>query len=878
MKAPLLANLLAAALLVSAATAQEVPPADPFGEVPFDPSVPAPGAVLGHELGDRFSLHHEVLGYLEELDAASDRTILLDYGRTYEGRRLVLVVLSSPERLRRLDSVLEDLGKLADPRRLGDEAEDALLDRTPVCVWLSYNVHGDEASGTETAMAVAYRLAAGTDEATSRWLDECLVVIDPCLNPDGRDRYTSWYRGIAGTRPDPDPRALEQNEPWPGGRENHYGFDLNRDWTWLTQVETGSRLAAYRRFNPQVHVDLHEMDYDSTNFFFPAADPVHVLIPAHVRRWGEIFGRGNAAAFDRRGWPYYTGEIFDLFYPGYGDSWPSLGGAVGMTYEQAGGGSGLAVRRSDGRILTLAERIEHHRVASLATIDTAAAGRRALLGDYLEFRKEGVQGSASRDVACFLVPPGEDPAATAHIVEILMAQGIEVGRATASFYATNARSFEGEEHALKRFDAGTYLVSLAQPLASLARAILEPRPRIPEAKFYDVSAWSLPYSFGLEAYWTPEAVEAPSELLATPPAPEGGISGGPTGFAYLLPWPRRGAPALLSRLLESGFRARVASKEFRIGRRTFRPGTVVWLSGENPPSLGEEIERAAREIGVEVVAAPSGRTDSGVQLGSDEIRRIERPRIALVAGDGVDVSGLGEIRFLLEREHGIPVRLVPPETLSGRHLADYDVVVLADGSYDSDMGGERLKSWIEDGGTLIGIEGGAAYATAAKFVEVEYGEPSTDAGKEEEDTKDGAREQGPGPDDRDPKWVRIKDRETEADEKRIPGTILTVNLDPDHPLAWGLPERVPVLKRGVSTFALTEGLSAVGVFTEKFTLGGYITPRSEEALTRRAFLVHARKGEGHIVLFSDDPNFRLVWKGPSHLFLAALFFLERPPR
>ncbi len=843
------------AILSAATRGQE---ADPFEAAAFDPAVPAPADVVGHALGAAFTPHHSVVAYMQALARTSPRANLVPYGETYEGRELLLLVLTDPERMSRLDETLADLARLADPRRLEGADVAALLDRLPVVVWLSYNVHGDESSGTEAALAVAHRLAAGTDPDTRRWLADAIVVVDPCLNPDGRQRYVSWYRSIASARPDPDPATVEHAPPWPGGRTNHYWFDLNRDWTWLTQVETRTRIEAYRRFEPHVHVDAHEMSFESSTFFFPAARPFHALIPRHVRDRAKAFGDGNAAAYDRRGWAYYTEETFDLFYPGYGDSWPSLRGGVGMTYEQAGGGeAGLAVRRSDGRILTLAERIDRHRVASLATIDTACRNRRGMLADFHRFRKASLAAPSPGETRAWLLPPGEDPSTTTHLVATLVRQGVEVRRATSAFYLERVRDASGTERAPAVFEAGTWIVPAAQPVGTLARSLLEPKPRIPEAKFYDISAWSLPYSFGVEAFQATTDPEVAADAVTEPPRAEGKVEGGPARYAYLVPWPQRGGPRLLYRLLAEGFRGRATVEPFRIGATEYRPGTAIFLTGDNPSSLHERMATIAADCGVRVAAVDGGRTASGIDLGSEETIRLSRPRIAILSSDDVDANSLGTIRFLLEVEHEIDFRLVGPEILDSRRLGDFDVLIIADGSWDAEEAKPRLDRWIEDGGVVVAIEGGTS------LLGVSAGEPDKD-----DDEKDEEK----------PKWVRLREREREDDLERVPGTILAVELDPDDPLAFGLPARIPVLKRGRQSFPLDTSGTPVGVFTGGFTLGGYIEAPAEKAISDRAWLVHQRRGEGHVVLFSDDPNFRNFWKGPSHLFLAALFFLERPPR
>ncbi|MFG0316344.1 MAG: M14 family zinc carboxypeptidase, partial [Planctomycetota bacterium JB042] len=461
--------------------------------------VPTPAAVLGHELGEEFSTHEQVRRVVEAIALASDRVEVRRYGTTWAGRPLVLALVSSPANLARIEAIGDGLRALEDPRPDPDgAARAAVIERSPAVCWLSFSVHGNEASGTEASLATLYHLAAAEDDEVARMLDDVVVVVDPCLNPDGRERYVQWYRSVRGPTPDPDPQALVHDEPWPRGRSNHYHFDLNRDWAFLTQVERRARLRAWRRLPPQVHADLHELGSESSYFFFPAAPPFNQNLPADTLRWGEVFGAANAAAFDRFGWTYFTGEAFDLLYPGYGDSWPSLNAAIGMTYEQAGHGrAGLVVRRSDGTLLTLADRVAHHFTAAVETVRTTATHRRALLERFARWHDDAVWEGREGPIAAYLLERTGSGHAVDELVRLLLAQGIEVHEAAEPFEVAEGHPFDGGPPAARRFAPGTVVVPLAQPRKRLAKALLEPRAAVRENQFYDVSAWSLPLAFGV---------------------------------------------------------------------------------------------------------------------------------------------------------------------------------------------------------------------------------------------------------------------------------------------------------------------------------------------------------------------------------------------
>ncbi|HUP18566.1 MAG TPA: M14 family zinc carboxypeptidase, partial [Gemmatimonadota bacterium] len=452
----------------------------PPGPGPYDPAVPTPAEARGFDTGTTFSTWRDVERVVDAIAAASGRVRVEPYGTTPENRSLRLAWVTSPAQLARLDSLR------AANRAFLEGASGELPDDHPVFVWLSFGVHGDEAASTEAALELLYHLAAARDPATVAWLDAAVVVIDPLLNPDGHERYAAWYRSVAGPAPDPDPEAREHRPPWPGGRTNHWNFDLNRDWAWGVQPETRGRRAVYLATLPQVHVDFHEMDAGSTYFFFPPAQPVHVLYPESTDRWGRVFGEANARAFDARGWAYYTEEDFDLFYPGYGDSWPSFYGATGMTYEQAGGGSaGVAIDRPGLGRLTLTERALHHLVAALTTIETAVAHRTERLADFADFWR--APGRAAPGAPAVWLLPADDPEAR-ELAALLHAQGIGVDTLAAWSGAADLTPYPHAPRAVDSLPPGTLVVRSDQPLGRYLAALLSPSTALPDTTlFYDVT-------------------------------------------------------------------------------------------------------------------------------------------------------------------------------------------------------------------------------------------------------------------------------------------------------------------------------------------------------------------------------------------------------
>ncbi|MEX0602788.1 MAG: hypothetical protein WD295_05570, partial [Bacteroidota bacterium] len=661
--------------------------------------------------------------------------------------------------------------------------------------------------------------------------------------------------------------------PWPGGRFNHYLFDLNRDWSWSTQQETQQRLRLYREIMPHVHVDFHEMDYSSTYFFFPAAHPLHREFPAEVKHWGEIFARGNSRALDRHGVPYFTGESFDLFYPGYGDSWPTFNGAIGMTYEQAGHGrAGLAIRRPDGTLLTLADRARNHFLTSIATLETAIRHRTARSRDFFRFWDDALRNTASP--RGYLIPPGNDPNRTARMVNTLLRQGVEVHRLGEPLQ-TDARPYYAQRNSRETFPAGTYFVSLNQPQRRLVTALLEPRSEVRDTFFYDVSAWSLPVAYGLKAYTTDTPLPRTASLV-TEGLIRGTVSGGKATFAYLIPWDRTDAVKLAWQLLDRGFHVSVAHRWFETGGRRFEAGTIVAFVGANPDSLHDVIPALAATYGVDVFATATGMTDTGISLGSNRIRPLKRPEIAVITDAPVGANDFGELWFMFDREFGIPFTAIRAREFSGIQLSRYSVIIFPDGGeyrsvFDTTMTA-KLKRWVEEGGVVIGIEGGARFLTKNRsgitpaLVEDEKkNEDKTKAELEEEKAR----------------AERIKQQtlfeKQESDRlERIPGTIFRALVDTTHPIGFGYEREVYVLKGNAPSYQLLEtGHTVVRYTKDSTSVSGYALPARSRRIAGMGAVQEYTIGNGKAVLFGESITFRMFWTGFQKMLFNAVLFL--PP-
>jgi hypothetical protein len=864
--------LLALAVLASARTAvaQELWPG-----ATYDPSIPTIKSVLGHDVGEQISTPEEIAIYLRALaTAAPDRTSLFEYARTWERRPLHVLVIGSPARIARLGALKTDLQHLADPRTLSDADADRLVRDLPVVVWLMHAVHGNEISSSDAALAEAYYLLAATkDPVADAIRKDALVLIDPLENPDGRARFIVTNGLGQAATPDGEALSAEHDEGWPSGRTNHYLFDMNRDWFSRSQPETRGRETVALQYYPQVVVDLHEMGGNGTYYFAPPADPVNPYITPSQSTWLEKFGRANAARFDERGYAYFIREVYDSFYPGYGESWPMYQGAIGMTYEQASA-RGLALKREDGTTLTYRDGILHHFTSAITTCYTAASNREQLLRDFLAYRRSAISDGEKAPTREYVLTPGSDSTLADRLAESLASQGIEVRRAEEEFSVGT-----------RRIAAGAYLVSNAQPSGRLLRNLLEPDVRQPEAfvkeqdrrrkkrmgdQIYDVTAWNLPDLFDVEVVSSPQALTVkttpvvPGQLRPDTPLAAAKV-------AYILPW-SSGAAATIGDALRAGIKVHQASEPFTIAGRRFTAGAAIVRVAGNPTTLAETLGRLARSHGAEVVPLDTGWVDSGISLGSGEVVPLKPPRVLLAWDAPTQTLSAGWARYVLERRYGVPVTAVRVRSLDEFELKNADVLVLPQGNYSGAIGEDllrRLKEWIRSGGTLITLGEASRWASTDKVglidarPEMRDGKPE---GAEEKDKKTA-----------EPSKPFDYDKAIQPDRERpenTPGSVLRVVLDPEHYLSSGTDGEVQVMVEGRRVFTplrLDQGTN-VGVYAKKDRLvaAGLVWDDARTQLAEKAYLVEEPTGRGRVIAFAEDPNYRAFAEASELLFINAV--------
>ncbi|HSH46309.1 MAG TPA: M14 family metallopeptidase, partial [Longimicrobiales bacterium] len=717
------ASVLSLCILLTAVTAVDAQHAL-GGNGPYDPDVPTPASVLGYELGERFTPHHLVSRYLEAVANASPRVTLDTLGHSFEGREVLLATISSEANMGRLDEIRAGARLLGDPRGAADAELERAVARTPAVVWLGYSIHGNEASGVEAGLATLYQLAAGQDAETRMLLDSTVVLIDPVQNPDGHERHAQdVMRSRGALRADPYPGSLENSGQWPGARTSHYLFDLNRDWFIHSHPETRARISAFHDWYPHVAVDLHEMGSNSTYFFSPPMEPINKNVHQTIRKWWDIFASGNAQAFAENGWGFFTREGYDEFWPGYGISWPVLTGAIGMTYEQASSNGG-AIRRNDGSILTLAEAAAHHYTASMATVRTVALRREERLRDYLQFRRSAVDEADDGEFRSVVIAQDGQGRADA-LVSMLRSNAIEVGRLTEATNVRNAGGYGDQGTSSLRAEAGWYVVDMAQPQGRLARALLEPdavldstfiraelesREAGQRDRFYDVTAWSLPFTFRVPAWTAPGSVgpTRPVETVtASTPTPPSRAS-----FGYVFAPGDEASLRLLGALLADSVRVRRAAKGFAVPGGEFPHGAFLVTVNRNGADIHDRVRDHAARTGATVVAVNNPLVLSGTDLGSNSVRPIPIPRVALVGGEGTSSYSHGAAWYTFDQLLRFPVSRVDLSGLA-RTLDDFNVVVLPSaygiGGRLGDSGVEALRRWVRAGGTLITLDGATSW-------------------------------------------------------------------------------------------------------------------------------------------------------------------------
>lgn len=884
-----------------------------FASSTHDASIPHPDVLLRQPLGTFTAHHDEVLRVLRAIDAASDRVALAPFGRTHEGRELVQVVIASRENMARIDAIRADVAKLADPRGVDAAELDRITANTPAIAWLAYSIHGDETSGTDASMAVVHHLAAGTSADVGAILRDVVVVVDPCQNPDGRERVLAMFEQSSGYVPDLDASSMRRGR-WPYGRENHYLFDMNRDWLWGTQPETRARWSAIRAWHPQLLVDAHEMGAQDTFLFYPATDPLTPHFPTFTRTWWKRYGDDQAAAFDAHGWSYYTREWADSWYPGYTDAWATFQGACGILYEQARYGGRSVLRRS-GEVATYREAVMRQAVASIANVTTLARNREAVMRDYLAEKRRNVAADTDGNDRAFVLVRDRDQSRERELVETLVAQGVEVHVNEQAFSVADAETVSGVAVA-REIPAGSYVIPARQPLSSLVKAALAFDPRYDQAslererkelerkgrsKAYDVTAWSPAHAYDVDALWCamPD-VELRAHVAAS--AGEHGVAiarADEAVYGWVVDGAADGSVAFAARALEAGLAVQISDEPFRAGDAEYARGSLLVRRVENGADAGDVVRRAAIGAGVVAFSVTSARSrDDGPDLGGQHFDLLERPRVALLANAPVSSDSFGHAWHALDVLYGVPVSQIDAQNFGSADLRRYNVLVVPDG------GGsvlrehaDELRTWVRGGGTLIALGGDAASALADDELGLSSVRRRSDvlddlgpyrravqrereAGKTAIDAdalwsgKPLPVADAPKDDAKELKGDEAKEHDRWASTFSPQGVILRGEVNTDAWITVGCGDELPVYFEG-SNVLLSQPPTRTAIrlaASERVRMSGLLWPEARARIADSAWLTVERQGAGQVILFAASPVFRGWFRANARLFANAVVY------
>lgn len=852
----------------------------------YDPAIPTVEQVLGYRAGDRITWHRDAIRYFQALQqAAPERVVLNEYARSWQGRELVYAVISSADNISRLADLKSNMQRLADPRITDQDSAEEIIENQPAVTWLSYGVHGDEISSTDAAMLTAYHLLASTsDERVEDILANTVVVIDPMQNPDGRDRLIHSYESSEGLEPESNRLAADHNQPWPGGRTNHYLFDMNRDWFIQSQPETRGRTSAMLEFYPVAYVDAHEMGSDGTYFFAPEAVPYNPHLAQNQRDSLQLFGRNNARYFDMFGFDYFTREVYDAFYPGYGASWPSYFGSIAMTYEQASS-SGLVFRQYDGNELHYRDAVRNHFITSLATAETVATNREKFLTEFYDYRTSAIEEGESEDVRVYIVPVQQDQAAANKMAGLLSRQDVEVGRALSSFNAC------GES-----YDAGAYIIRTDQPSKRFIRTMLDVdvpmetdflaeqerrRARNLPDEIYDVTAWSLPLMFNVETHSCNRVPSGDFTLAGTDLVRPGAVSGGEATVSYIVPWGSAPAVRFLARALREGMVLKSNDKEFTNLGNNYPAGSLIIDVADNSAGLYSRVNRLAQETGANVVSVNDSWVTDGPSFGSANVVRFSTPKVAMAWDAPTSSYSAGNTRFVIERQFDYPVTAIRVDDLRNSNLGGFQVLILplmSGAGYESALGESgiaNLKDWVEKGGVLISLGNATRFLVDPDVdlisIRREKAVVEVEVPEEQDEEESGVEGQYLT----DPEQYQQQIVDIEGFPDPVAGVLARADVDSEHWLAAGVAPVLNVLVRGNDVYTpirLNDGFNVVRFQGPNDLLAsGYIWEENRRQLAYKPFVVSEERGAGQVIAFTQDPTVRAYLDGLNVIFMNAIF-------
>ena len=875
----------------------------------YHPNVQPPDEFLGFTLGSRPVHHNEVIDYYNYLDKLLDNTVLTQYGYTYEGKPLVYLMISSKKNMANIDNIKKSISMLADPRTL-DNAKTAnkIIKQTPAIAWMAYAIHGDEISSTDAAIQLAYQLAAGTDPATKNILKNLVVSIDPNENPDGRERYLQQLLQWRGEIVNSDANSLDHSGFWPYGRGNHYLFDLNRDWFATVHPETKGKVSAILDWNPQFLVDSHEMGSMDTYLFNPPRAPYNPYMPQTIFKWWDKIAKDQAAAFDEYGWSYYTGDWNEEVYPGYGSSWGIYIGLVGIVYEQAGA-DGSIVKKEDGTITTYRETVHHQFISSMANLQTIANQKEELLQDYYNNRKKAV--STKNAGKAFVFSSKSNRTRLNELGETIKRQTIEVYTNKNDLRLPKAINSSGETVTRQNIPAGSLIIPLNQPLNILIKNILSFDIRLDTksmekerkkllknqgSTLYDVTAWSLSHAYGTDSYYT-EVMPKIAMDIFQPVQNQGNLIGKNPKYGWAIKSDDDQFYHLVGRLLENKVKAWCAKESFNIEGEYFPRGSIVIRNNSNKSMKLGLLKKLAAKYGIDIFAINTALATDGPDLGSSNFTMLIEPKIAIVSGPPTSTYSFGATWHLIDYNLKSRASLINIMNFGWQDLNKYNVMLLPNGrsmkKMLGDSGIKKLKSWVDNGGTLISYSNSAAFLadSSVNISSVKLRRQVLDKLDSYDNDLSKLKEAESFSIDSVALWEggniyaldevkktnknndKIKELDQLGRKFRPQGAILKVNMDQEHWLTVGCGESIPVLYNTGNVLMAKKPVNVAGRLADEknIRLGGLLWPEAKTRIAETAWVTQEYHGKGQIILFATEPHFRGYFKASERVLLNAIY-------
>ncbi|MCB0658703.1 MAG: zinc carboxypeptidase [Saprospiraceae bacterium] len=814
-------------------------------DISYDPQITTPAEFLGHEVGAWHVSHDRLYQYMLQLARESDRISVQEYARTYEARPLLLLTVTSAENQRNIEAIRTRHLAWCDP----DQHIDFNQEKLPTVLYQGFSIHGNEPSGANAGMLLAYYLAAGQSQEVLTILDQVVVLFDPCFNPDGLQRFSGWVNSYRGQELVADPASEELHEPWPGGRTNHYWFDLNRDWMLLQHPESRGRVANFYAWRPNILTDHHEMGSNSSFFFMPGDQRrVHPLTPKRNQELTFAIADYHVKALDSIGSLYFSQQNYDDYYYGKGSSYPDMNGCVGILFEQASARGHL--RETDNGLLSFPFAIRNHVNTGISTYRAAVGLRKELLEYQRQSFIDNVEEAKNFPVKAYVFQDKGDPVKVNRFIQQLSQQQIKI------YHLNKPVTVNGVAYGEQ-----AYIIPMEQTQYRVIRGLFETITHFEDSIFYDISTWTMPLAYNLQ-YATLDAKSFAGNLigeLASTTMPAGSIHGGQASYAYLIPWEGYFAPAVAYQLLEKGLHVRVNDEplEGMVGmeKHRFAAGTLILPvphQAMGATAMHHLVDSLCQAMGVDAYALNSGYTHP-INLGSPNTSAIHLPRIALVIGEGIYGNDAGEIWFMLDHRFRIPVTLISSTDFNRLDLNRYTTLIIPDGSPRiSQSGIDKLKEWVRGGGTLLNMEGAALWATSNGLAKVSRKK----LGEEE---------------DLDLPYGELGDYQR---TRYIAGAIMQATMDLTHPLAFGYTrDKLPVFRRGNTLFDLPGNKNASPItYTDHARLSGYVPATYLPAMDGSAEVIVNQLGRGKVINYADDLNFRAFWYGTTKLMMNGIFF------